>query len=335
MPVRHRGYHHWDGELGSARWSWLAILGNGLKLGMQQRHAALLLWAGLPLALVAGVLFYFMAVFQEGRPSDLVGSEQLGFLFGILGLGRPRGVLAIQDMILPMWTLVFTRLCQAQLVLVLLVQAKFGSDSVAGDLRTNALPIYFSKPITLSTYLLGKWLVLVSFTLAVTLVPSLIAYAAGMLLSGPGTELGLTAGLLGRVVIQSLLVAGMASLTVLAMSSLTRDKRLVAVGWVALALVPMIVQGLFDAMLPAERLRGLLGSLSLPRNINRLTYWLLDVERAVQTSPAPELFAKAAGRDALGVGLGYAIAVLAAITAVSLIICVKRVRRFQVAVANA
>ena len=333
MPIRRKGYHRWEGELGSDRWTWRAILANGLTLGLKQKHAALLLWAALPLAVVAGVLFYLMAVLQKQVAGDIGSSDMLKFFLGLLRLG---GVFSpdIGKMVMPMWTLLFARLIQAELMLVLLVQAKFGADLISGDLRTNALPIYFSKPVTVSTYLLGKWLVVAAFASAVTLVPNLLAYTAGILVSDTLAQLRLTLGLLAGVVLTSVLIAGLSSLVILALSALTSDRRIVVVAWLALALLPSVVQERLDSTASGACARGLLGSVSMYRNANRLTYWMLDVEDAVSASGQAGVFRRVAGGDVLGVDVGYSLAVLGGIALLCLFMCVKRVRRFQVAAAN-
>ena len=332
MPIRRRGYHHWDGRLASDRWTWLAISGTGLRLGMRQKNASLLIWSALPLSVMAGVLFYLLAVVQNEGAG--VSRDIVGVLLAFVGLGRGQAVNMAQ-MVVPMWTIVFARLCQVELFFLLLVQAKFGSDLVSGDLRTNALPIYFSKPITVSTYLLGKWLVAFLFAAGVTILPNLLAYAAGVLLTDPFSQLVLTAGLLARLAAYSFLVAGLASLVILALSSLTRDWRLVLAGWFGLMLLSSVAQGIFDMVAEGEYAGGLLGAVSIPRNVGRLAYWMLGVDGAVEATGHPKLFGAAVGSDVYGVGIGYSVAVLAVIAALCVLICVKRVRRFQVAVANA
>ncbi len=334
MPVRRRGYHRWKGKLSSARWTWPAILSNGLRLGMKQKGASLLLWSGLPIAVVAGLLFYFMAVLEKQTAHPVQLPNELRFILWFLRMDRIPS-LDIGKLIVPMWTLVFARLFQLELLLILLVQSKFGANQIAGDLRTDALPIYFSKPITVWTYLLGKWLIMMAFASAVMLVPNLVAYVAGVLLSDTVTQFRATAGLLARITAHSLLLAGLSSLIILALSSLTRDRRLVSVAWFAIALLPIAIQAVLDDAVPGRYATGLLGAVSLQRNFGRLTYWMLDVDGAVTSSGHAKLFGSAAGSGLYGADLGYSVAVLAAITAVCLLICLKRVRRFQVAVANA
>ncbi|MFO7898368.1 MAG: ABC transporter permease subunit [Planctomycetota bacterium] len=334
MPVRRRGYRRWEGELGSHRWTWLAILQNGLRLGMKQKQAALVLWAAIPGALFAGVVFYLLALVARQEQGTVEASRFLRALLQLLRLQGMRGP-SVASMIVPTWHLVFFRLVNYQLLLILIVQAKFSADLVAGDLRANALPIYFSKPITVSTYLLGKWLVAFLFASAVTLVPNLLAYAGGLLVSDTLVQLGRTAGLLWRLAALSVVIAGVSSLVTLAISALFRDRRAVAVAWVALILLTSLAQGVFDENAASDVAKGPAGAVSLYRTAMRFSYWVLDIDRAVEASGQRELLAGVAGSDVYGAGTNYACAVLVGLAVVALAICMKRVHRFQVAAVNA
>ena len=84
-------------------------------------------------------------------------------------------------------------------VIVLVV----GPSLLAPDLKDNAMPLYLSRPVTKLQYLLGKFLVLLWLTAAVTWIPGLLlvltnAYYAedGWLLNNLSVPLGLVGGCL-------------------------------------------------------------------------------------------------------------------------------------------
>jgi ABC-type transport system involved in multi-copper enzyme maturation permease subunit len=283
---------------------------------------------------MAGVLFYLLAVLEKHEAPVARLGQQLDYVAWFLSMDRVPTV-DVGRLILPAWTLAFARLFQVELLLVVITAAKFGSDLISGDLRTNALPIYFSKPVTTWTYLLGKWLVAVAFMSSVVLLPNLVAYASGVLLSGGLDRVAATAGLLARVLCHSLLVVGIAGLMILALSSLTRDKRIVMIAWVGVVLLSMGVQQILDTMADGPIATGPLGCVSLYRVFGRLGYWVLGVEDAVSASGHPGLLGRAAGSATLGEGIGWALAVAGGLVVVCLAVCLARVRRFQVAVANA
>jgi ABC-2 type transport system permease protein len=345
MPVRRRGYHRWGGRLRSALWAWRAILGNGIRLCMKQKKASMFAWSGVPLALSVAVLLYFVAQAAEAASQFAKQGlpQQFSLVLAFIGVDA-RGLAnegALGELVVPIWTLVFDRLCVIQGVLILVIHAKFSSDLISSDLRTNALPIYFSKPVTPATYLLGKWMVAMSFALLVTLLPNLIAMAAGVLLTDVGDQWANAARLFGGIIIQSVLIAGLSSLIMLALSSLTRDWRLVAGAWFGAILLPDVSQVVLDEYTSGAVAGGLLGAISPRRNFARLTYWLLDADGAVESvgqaagPGAADAFANAVNVDTLSKGLGWSVAVLAAMAVVALVVSIVRVRRFQIAVANA
>ena len=76
----------------------------------------------------------------------------------------------------PPWGSYFYDAYSGSLFWLFLLALLVGSSSIAGDHRTNALQIYFSKPITKLDYLAGKWAGLFILLTAVALVPSLVLY---------------------------------------------------------------------------------------------------------------------------------------------------------------
>lgn len=362
MPIRRSGYHRWEGELSGSRFTWLAILSSGLRLGFQQKYTQQLLYSSFSIALAAGVFFYGLEVFRESQEQTPI----LGILSGFLGM-RQFDEAFFAHLTLPVWTLIFIQLCRIELVWVMLMLARVGPDLIAGDLRANALPIYFSKPITVTNYLAGKWLINVVFALLVTLLPNLLAFMVGILLSGSLDQLLLTSGLLWRLAVQGVIVTGVASIVMLALSALIRDGRFVAIAWLALALVPRFIQTRILDPIPGSA-QNLLGAVALDRNLQRITYHLLGIRPMIEnlslrgeavteggglfggfglpflgglanfgdrTSEVRGLLMKAAGGEALGEGLWLSVAVTSGVVLVAMAICLRRIRRFMVSSANA
>jgi hypothetical protein len=126
--------------------------------------------------------------------------------------------------------------------------AIFGASGlVANDLRTGAILVYLSRPLTQRDYVLGKLGVPLALTLAVTLVPGLLLYAAGLLLA---PEQYLKSGLwwiAPGVVVHSLAIALSVSLLILAVSSLAKSARVAGLGFVALFFGLEMVRGILQA----------------------------------------------------------------------------------------
>lgn len=87
---------------------------------------------------------------------------QIDTTFFRLGVVRPQSVMAF--------------------LLILIV----GPALVSPDLRNNALPLYLSRPLNKTDYVLGKFIVLASLASAVTWVPTLLLFFLQGFLAGEG-----------------------------------------------------------------------------------------------------------------------------------------------------
>ena len=85
--------------------------------------------------------------------------------------------------------------CASQTVFTLLLSSSAGAGLIANDLRTGAILVYLSRPLTRRDYVLGKLGVLLALNLSVTLVPGLLLYLIALALApdqfaevGPGLD---------------------------------------------------------------------------------------------------------------------------------------------------
>jgi ABC-2 type transport system permease protein len=104
-----------------------------------------------------------------------------------------------------------------------------GAGLIAGDRRANALPVYLSKPLTRAEYVAGKLAILAVFQLGVTLVPGLLLLLLQVLFAGSVAFVRANAFLLPAMVVFTLLQVLLASFTMLALSSLSKSSRYVAI----------------------------------------------------------------------------------------------------------
>lgn len=125
---------------------------------------------------------------------------------------------------------------QVSFLLVILVALYAGSGSIASDLRSGALVIYLSKPLSRMDYLVGKCLPLVSAILAVTVLPGFALLLFQLGLSENWSLLSESPWLPASILAYSLWLALYFCLMVLTVSSLSRSRRLAAVGFVLLVL---------------------------------------------------------------------------------------------------
>jgi ABC-2 type transport system permease protein len=125
---------------------------------------------------------------------------------------------------------------QVSFLLVILVALYAGSGTIANDLRSGAILIYLSKPISRMGYLLGKGLPVLLALLGITLVPGLSLLLLQILMADDLSLLREAPWLPASVVAYSLWMSIYFSLTVLAVSSLSRSRRLAGAGFVLLTL---------------------------------------------------------------------------------------------------
>jgi ABC-type transport system involved in multi-copper enzyme maturation permease subunit len=222
MPVYDLSYRHWDGALRSSGWRWWVITQAGLRLLLASRKFTILVFAcWVPFFIQAFIVYL-----------SLVREVTMGFSIG------------------PAF---FRNAFTLQAFPLVLVTVYAGSGLIANDLAANALPIYFSKPITRRDYVLGKLGIIAACTAAVYLMPVLLLFifAAGVSpsLDFLGNNLWLLAPILGYGV----LVVAVTSLFILALSALTRSSRIVGVTFLALVISSGWIGTILSLMLGTDQ----------------------------------------------------------------------------------
>jgi ABC-type transport system involved in multi-copper enzyme maturation permease subunit len=104
-----------------------------------------------------------------------------------------------------------------------------GSGLIASDRRANALQIYLSKPLMRLEYIGGKLAVLVTFLLLVTLVPAVLLLILQAVFAGNLDLVRTHPQMIPAVFLSSIVRVVVASFTMLALSSLSRSSRYVAI----------------------------------------------------------------------------------------------------------
>ncbi len=142
------------------------------------------------------------------------------------------------------WTLCFHRFLEIELYVSMVVILLVGPSLISQDLRFNALPLYFSRPLRRIDYFVGKLGVVAWFIGMVVVVPALLAYILGLLFSLDVTIVRDTLPVLLACLAYGAVIVLSAGTLMLALSSLSRNSRYVALFWVALWFVTMIVGGI-------------------------------------------------------------------------------------------
>jgi ABC-2 type transport system permease protein len=203
MPIHDQGYRRYIGSRAAVGRSWQVITRAGVRTVLAKRSfIALMLLAWAPFV-VRAVQVYIAANFQ-----------QASFL-------APRAE-------------TFREFLGQQNVFVFFVTIYIGAGLIANDRRANALQVYLSKPLTRAEYVAGKLAILFLFLVAVTWLPAVLLLLIQIMFAGSLTFLRQNIFLIPAITLFSLLQVLVASMTMLALSSMSKSSRFVGVMYAGL-----------------------------------------------------------------------------------------------------
>jgi len=269
MPIFDQGYQHWHGTLTGHTWRWLAIAHQGVRTQWQKKATKRVLVVAMFPALVLALLLAGWGLFEQ--QSALLEP----FLFLIQGL--PAELKAgPRSFRVPIWTILFNNFLYIEVIFSMLLVLIVGPDLISQDLRFNALPLYLSRPVRRVDYFLGKLGVIAVYLAAVTIVPIVLAYGAGVCFSLDYHVLEQTIWvLLGSVAYGVILVVSAGTL-MLAFSSLSKNTRLVGGLWLGVWFIGNIAAGVLAGMVRADWCP----LVSYVENLGRIREVLLDTKSA-------------------------------------------------------
>jgi ABC-2 type transport system permease protein len=277
VPIHDQGYQRYAGSRALVGTAWQVIASAGIRRVLVQRK-----WLGL--LLVAWMPFFVRAVqayaavnVPQASMLALSGSTYRDFL------GTQYGF-------------------------VFFVTIFIGAPLIASDRRANALQLYLSKPLTRWEYIAGKLTVLFLLLLSVTFLPAILLLVVQIALAGSFAFLRANFYLVPAITLYSLLMVLLASCTMLALSSLSKSPRFVAVMYTGLA---FFTSALYQAV------RGITGSSAFA--------WL-------SPNDALELIGDAIFRQPLrhDLPLWAAVLVVVGLIGASMIVLDRRVRAVEV-----
>ena len=294
MPIFDQGYQHWRGRLSGHAWRWAAVTRQGVRQQCQRRRTKwLVATAFVPAFMLATVLIFWGLLEQQSRLL-----EPLMFLVRGLPEEVRAGPKAYRGAV---WTLAFNVFFGVETFFAMLLVLAVGPDLISQDLRFNALPLYFSRPIRRIDYFLGKLGVIASFVASVSVVPAVVAYALGVGFSLDSSVLRDTWRLLAGSVAFGLVAVLSAGTLVLAISSLSRNSRLVGAMWIALWFMSDVTAG---ALLRSAK-QEWCPVVSYTTNLSRLREELLDAASARRRFLALWEAGRESGRDAMRAALPF------------------------------
>ena len=330
-PAHPHKYQRWADRPARLRKAWPAITAAGVRMvNRRGTRTHGLMWMSLGFALASCTMFYVLAELEilAGTPE---AAGLYSFVKTLLGVNLD-GISRLAEFREILWRSAFLFLFKAELFWVFVVAAFAGPGLIADDIKARALPIYFARPVTPFTYLLGKWMVIAFFVSLAVLVSNLLGLIFGVIVTGGLATWGQTIRLGVDLLLCGLGVTLFAGVLMLALSSMSSDKRYVTVGWLAAGVLPVMVQGILYESLPQEATGKWLGSVSLYGDIAALMEWKLGIRATWASMPIPqEVF-----RGALGPELApfYPAVVLLILTIASVWFCYRRVLQFSRSAAN-
>jgi ABC-2 type transport system permease protein len=198
VPIHDQGYRHYLGQRAPHGRAWWVIARSHIMTAMQLRSFRTIL-------LVAWGPFLVYAVLIYGSSTNLPVAEYI--------TTTPQ---TFRDYL--GWQRIFV-------FLVTIAQAGL----IAEDRRTNALQLYLSKPLTRVEYILGKLVPPLVYVLAVTLVPALVLLLLQIIFAGSLAFLRANMFLLPAITLFTLIQALLSAFLILALSSLSKSRRFVAI----------------------------------------------------------------------------------------------------------
>lgn len=213
-PIHDQSYRHYEGPKTPPGRAWTVIARAGLMTFIRKRmFLGVMLFAWIPFV-VRAVQLYISANYPQAS---------------ILGPGPStfREFLGQQDFF------------------VFVITVYVGAGLIANDRRANALQIYLSKPLMRIEYIAGKFSVLFTFLMFVTFVPAMLLLLLKVMFDGRFSFLTQNIFLIPAITVASLLEVTLISFAMLALSSLSKSARFVAILYVG---VLFFTKALFGAL---------------------------------------------------------------------------------------
>ncbi len=242
MPLNDLGYRAWNGPL-RRRWSLATVIAaSGFSLAWKSNWLRrLLLAAWLPAAYLGIGIFAFEKSVEypswrsqvRGFVRELPNSSLImAALKGRWARGFPE---ELQKARYKVWALILmTFFRYPQGVLVVPLVALIVPSLIVSDLRSRAYLLYFSRPLTILEYVIGRAATVWAYLLLITALPALALFAMGVLLSSDLRVLAYTWDLPLRILLASAVLLIPTTALAMGVASLFRENRNAVFAWFAI-----------------------------------------------------------------------------------------------------
>jgi len=267
MPLHDVGYRGWHGTK-SWRWSrWWVVALVGIRLAFRSSWLSrTLAFSWIPAIMIgAGFFAYEQSIVNPQLRAGIANLVLISSGNSELARNVMRSPESVRHEVWSSLVLVFFRYPQA--IVMLITVGIVAPKLISYDLRNRGYLLYFSRPIRIWEYMLGKSLVLWFFLALITTIPALSLYVVGVLLSPELNVIGLTWDILPRILAASCVLLLPTAAVALACSAMTIESRYAAFSWFALWIVGWVSYSILSfgerfaegsAPLPRPRRRGAL-----------------------------------------------------------------------------
>lgn len=243
MPLHDLGYRKWEGQKTPLLGRWLVVASTGISLAFRSTWLSRTLVLALVPTIVAAVFFFF---FEQSTANE----EYREIIQGVAQTAGGSAELlkeigedpeAARSDAWASIMLMFFRYPQsfAMLIVVGIVAPRL----ISYDLRNRGYLLYFSRPIQINGYILGKALVICAFLAMITTLPALGLYFLGLCLSPDTGVILLTWDLPVRIIVASLVLMIPVASIALACSAFTVESRYAAFAWFTIWIVGWVSYG--------------------------------------------------------------------------------------------
>lgn len=277
-PIHDQSYRHYQGVRQPAGRGWMVIARLGIRALLARRlFIGLMILAWLPF-LVRTVQIWAVTMYPQARE------------------------------VLPVNLAMFRDFVEFQGLFAFFVAVYAGAGLIAHDRRANALQLYLSKPILRAEYVAGKLVILVTFLLGVTLLPAILLVLVQIILSGSIDLLRAAPALVPAILLASSLRVIVTAFTMLALSSLSKSARYVAVLYAGVVFFSEAIYGVLRLVTGSTRVAWI----SVTGNLSVVTDAIFQQPPRYETPVA------------------VSVIVLAGLVAVSISVLERRVRGVEV-----
>jgi ABC-2 type transport system permease protein len=213
VPIYRERYRRREGGLDAPGRSWVVIAAYALRALARRKAFMYLMILGWIPAVARGVQIYAAANFPQAAFLAITPQTFRDFL-------------------------------NQQELFVFFITVYAGSGLIADDIRSNALQLYLSRPLTRMQYAAGKFAVLATALALVTWVPAMLLLVVEVLFAGSLSFVRSNLYLVPAITVFSIVEVAVSALTMLALSSLSKSRWFVAVLYAG---VGFFTQALFGA----------------------------------------------------------------------------------------